>query len=80
MFGRALCLFALLTAAGCAGLDEGYTTHYGLTSTEQSSTLVNPVDETYIQGAVGIQEMEEYEEKYYRKDILSEGESEEPTE
>jgi len=64
MLARILCLIMLFGVAGCAALDDGYTTHYGLTSTEYSRGRQNPAEETYTGGTVGIQEIEEYEEKY----------------
>jgi len=64
MLARILCLIMLFGVAGCAALDDGYTTHYGLTSTEYSRGRQNPTEETYTGGTVGIQEIEEYEEKY----------------
>ncbi len=66
----------LFGVAGCAALDEGYTTHYGLTSTEYS----HPAEKTYTGGTVGIQEIEEYEEKYREKDVLEHRAAPESTE
>ncbi len=65
-----ICLMLLLAAAGCTALDEGYSTHYGLTSTEYPRGRPNPAEETYGGGKVGIQEIEEYEEKYREKDVM----------
>jgi hypothetical protein len=77
---RAIILFAvaLFAAAGCAALDEGYSTRYGLTSTENPRARENPVDEGYSSGIVGIQDVEEYEEKYQKKDIMKPGDTAEP--
>lgn len=71
---------ALLVVAGCASLDEGYSTHYGLTSTEPPSARENPGEEGYGSGFVGIQEIEEYEETYQKKDIMKKDEPTEPSE
>lgn len=75
MFARILCFSALLTVVGCAALDEGYTTHYGLTSTENPQAQANPAGDSYRGGTVGIQEIEEYEEKYRERDVIKSGES-----
>jgi len=80
MLARILCLIMLLGVAGCAALDEGYTTHYGLTSTEYSRGRQNPAEKTYTGGTVGIQEIEEYEEKYREKDVLEHRAAPESTE
>ncbi len=80
MIARILCLIALIAVAGCATFDEGYTTNYGLTSTEDPQARSNPVDESYGGGTIGIEEIEEYEEKYHRQDLIDGGESTKPVE
>ena len=80
MIARILCLVALIAIAGCAALDEGYTTNYGLTNTEDPQARSNPVDESYGGGTVGIQRIEEYDEKYQRQDLIDQGEPTEPVE
>ena len=75
MFARILCFSALLTVVGCAALDDGYTTHYGLTSTESPQVGTNPAGDSYRGSTVDIQEMEEYEEKYRERDVIESGES-----
>ncbi len=70
----------LLASVGCAALDEGYSTHYGLTSTESLTGSPNPAEEGYRGGTVGIQEIEEYDEKYREKDVIERVETPEPSE
>ena len=77
---KILCLVALIAIAGCASLDEGYSTNYGLTSTEDPQARRNPIDESYGGGTLGIQRIEEYEEKYQRQDLIDHGESAKPVE
>jgi len=74
-----VCAAALFAGVGCAALDEGYSTHYGLTSTDPPRARENPADESYSRGFVDIQEIEEYEEKYQKRDIMKqEGATEQP--
>ena len=80
MLVRALCLMLLLASVGCAALGEGYSTHYGLTSTESPTGSPNPAEESYRGGTVGIQEIEEYDEKYREKDVIERVETPEPSE
>lgn len=69
---RIICIGILLVAmAGCASLDEGYTTRYGLTNPESSLVPPTPTDETYQKGSVGQEYLEEYDKKYHEKDVLS---------
>jgi len=70
----------LLASVGCAALDEGYSTHYGLTSTESPAGRPNPAEEGYRGGTVGIQEIEEYDEKYREKDVIERVETPVPSE
>jgi hypothetical protein len=70
---------ALLTLGGCAALDEGYNTRYGLTNTENPQATANPVDESYGGGTVGIREIEEYEGKYRERDVLEAQEIDSPS-
>lgn len=80
LFIKILCLIILLTTVGCAALSEGYSTHYGLTSTDYPSVGPNVAEETYKGGTVGIQEIEEYDEKYREKDVIERAVAPEPSE
>lgn len=75
-----LCISALITLAGCAAIDEGYSAHYGLTGAEYPQAPSNPLDEAYPGGTVGIRQAEEYEEKYRERDVMERGESTETAE
>ncbi len=79
MLAKIICVVALLTLAGCAALDEGYSAHYGLMSTENPQATANPVDESYGGGTVGIREIEEYEDKYRERDVLGSQEIDRPS-
>jgi hypothetical protein len=69
-------LMILLTAVGCASLDEGYTARYGLTNPENPPVHPDLMDETYGGGIVGQQEIEEYDKKYHEQDIFKPAPSE----
>jgi hypothetical protein len=66
----------LLTAVGCASLDEGYSARYGLTNTETPPVNPNLTDEMYGGGIVGQQQIEEYDKKYHEQDIFKPAPSE----
>ena len=79
MLTRIICVVALLTLAGCAALDEGYSARYGLMSTENPQASANPVDESFGGGTVGIREIEEYADKYQERDVLEPQEIDDPS-
>lgn len=70
MILRVLFAVAVLMAAGCASIGEGYTTRYGLANPESPAIRPNLVDETYAGGTIGQREIEEYEQKYRERDVL----------
>ncbi|RJP70759.1 MAG: hypothetical protein C4532_08735 [Candidatus Abyssobacteria bacterium SURF_17] len=67
---RILLSLLLLGLSACAVLDDGYSTHYGLTNPENPPVHPNLTDETYMGGTVSQREAEEYERKYHEHDIF----------
>ena len=73
-----LCMAALLIDVGCASIGEGYSTRYGLMSTEKPQIQPQSADESYGGGLVGIQEIEAYEKKYQERDVIKHDDAPQP--
>ncbi len=58
---------ALLSVSGCASVQEGYTTRYGLTNPDYSLVSPTPADEAYPKNNVGQEYIEGYDRKYHEK-------------
>lgn len=64
-------LVVFLTALGCASIEEGYSTHYGLTNPDVPPVNPDLTDESYRGGVVGQQEIEEYDKKYHDQETFT---------
>jgi hypothetical protein len=59
----------------CASLEGEYEARIGLMNPDYPLIPPTPTDETYAQGSVGQQYLEQYDKKFHEKDVLSTPES-----
>jgi hypothetical protein len=59
-----------LVVGGCASLEDGYAARIGLMNPDYPLIPPTPTDETYAQGSVGQQYLEQYDKKFHEKDVL----------